>query len=288
VVDLARDSLNPQLELLGVCLNIANMRTQPRAQTLEALRGALRRQAVRTVIRQSIAYAESAERAIPILEYRPDRGADYLSLASEISASARQAGSAGAAGRAERRGGPGWCILAGMSPTTTAKVARGDHRVRTTMRGTPMTSTRSHRCTRRTWSSRTTRPASARGRGGPRAHRRDLRDVARHHVLDPPPLRTDGLVVQEWTAAATHASEMRRGDLVAEPTGKEGQLGRPRRDPVRGRAREAKGRLLGLGVDPAAARPAVGRGYSRRPDAPRASSRLAWISARAIRPSRTR
>lgn len=30
----------------------------------------------------------------------------------------------------------------------------------------------------------------------------------------------EGLVVQEWTATATHASEMRRGDLVAEPTGK--------------------------------------------------------------------
>jgi steroid delta-isomerase-like uncharacterized protein len=29
----------------------------------------------------------------------------------------------------------------------------------------------------------------------------------------------DGLVVQEWTATATHASEMRRGDLVAAPTG---------------------------------------------------------------------
>ena len=28
----------------------------------------------------------------------------------------------------------------------------------------------------------------------------------------------DGLVVQEWTATATHASTMRRGDLVAEPT----------------------------------------------------------------------
>jgi steroid delta-isomerase-like uncharacterized protein len=28
----------------------------------------------------------------------------------------------------------------------------------------------------------------------------------------------DGLVVQEWTAKATHASTMRRGDLVAEPT----------------------------------------------------------------------
>ena len=31
----------------------------------------------------------------------------------------------------------------------------------------------------------------------------------------------DGLVVQEWTATATHAKTMRRGDLVAEPTGNE-------------------------------------------------------------------
>ncbi len=30
----------------------------------------------------------------------------------------------------------------------------------------------------------------------------------------------EGLVVQEWTAAATHARTMRRGDLVAEPTGR--------------------------------------------------------------------
>jgi steroid delta-isomerase-like uncharacterized protein len=30
----------------------------------------------------------------------------------------------------------------------------------------------------------------------------------------------DGLVVQEWTATATHANQMRRGDLIAEPTGK--------------------------------------------------------------------
>jgi steroid delta-isomerase-like uncharacterized protein len=28
----------------------------------------------------------------------------------------------------------------------------------------------------------------------------------------------DGLVVQEWTATATHTNVMRRGDLVAEPT----------------------------------------------------------------------
>ena len=30
----------------------------------------------------------------------------------------------------------------------------------------------------------------------------------------------DGLVVQEWTATATHAKRMTRGDLVAEPTGR--------------------------------------------------------------------
>src|SRR5690242_13364768 len=30
----------------------------------------------------------------------------------------------------------------------------------------------------------------------------------------------DGVVTQEWTASATHTNTMRRGDLVAEPTGK--------------------------------------------------------------------
>jgi len=30
----------------------------------------------------------------------------------------------------------------------------------------------------------------------------------------------EGLVIQEWTAAATHAKTMRRGDLVAAPTGR--------------------------------------------------------------------
>jgi chromosome partitioning protein len=84
VLDLARDSLNPELELLGVCLNIANMRTRHARHTLEALSERFDAKLFRTVIRQSIAYAESAERAIPILDYRPDRGADYLSLASEI------------------------------------------------------------------------------------------------------------------------------------------------------------------------------------------------------------
>jgi steroid delta-isomerase-like uncharacterized protein len=31
----------------------------------------------------------------------------------------------------------------------------------------------------------------------------------------------DGLVVQEWTATATHTNVMRRGDLVAEPTNRQ-------------------------------------------------------------------
>jgi chromosome partitioning protein len=84
VIALARDSLNPQLELLGVVLNIANMRTKHARQTLEALRERFGDRVFRTVIRQSIAYAESAERAVPILDYRPDRGVDYLSLAGEI------------------------------------------------------------------------------------------------------------------------------------------------------------------------------------------------------------
>jgi len=84
VVDLARDSLNPELGLLAVVLNIVNMRTKHARQTLDALRERFGDRVCRTVIRQSIAYAESAERAIPILDYRPDRGADYLSLAGEL------------------------------------------------------------------------------------------------------------------------------------------------------------------------------------------------------------
>ena len=38
----------------------------------------------KTVIRSSIAYAESAEKARSILDHRPDLGADYLALADEL------------------------------------------------------------------------------------------------------------------------------------------------------------------------------------------------------------
>ena len=66
----------------------------------------------------------------------------------------------------------------------------------------------------------------------------------------------DGVVTQEWTASATHTNTMRRGDLVAEPTGNRIEWRGHRRDPVRGRPRQAQGRLLGLGLDPAPGRAA--------------------------------
>jgi chromosome partitioning protein len=84
VVGLARDSLNPQLSLLGVLLNLADMRTVHSREALTSLRERFGEQVFDTVIRASIAYAESAERARSILDYRPDLGADYVALASEL------------------------------------------------------------------------------------------------------------------------------------------------------------------------------------------------------------
>ena len=43
VVELARDSLNPDLALLGVLLNLADMRTVHSREALASLQGALRR-----------------------------------------------------------------------------------------------------------------------------------------------------------------------------------------------------------------------------------------------------
>src|SRR5213076_2991832 len=83
VVDLARDSLNPGLGLLGVLLNLADMRTVHSREALVSLKERFGAQVFETVVRASIAYAESAERARSILDYRPDLGADYLSLAEE-------------------------------------------------------------------------------------------------------------------------------------------------------------------------------------------------------------
>jgi chromosome partitioning protein len=84
VVELARDSLNPGLSLLGVLLNLADMRTVHSREALASLQERFGEGVFDTVVRASIAYAESAERATSILDYRPDLGADYLALAEEM------------------------------------------------------------------------------------------------------------------------------------------------------------------------------------------------------------
>jgi chromosome partitioning protein len=84
VVELARDSLNPELALLGVLLNLADMRTVHSREALASLKQRFGEQVFDSVIRTSIAYAESAERARSILDHRPDLGADYLALAKEV------------------------------------------------------------------------------------------------------------------------------------------------------------------------------------------------------------
>jgi chromosome partitioning protein len=84
VVDLARDSLNPGLELLGVLLNLADMRTVHSREALVSLKERFGKQVFDTVVRASIAYAESAERATSIIDHRPDLGADYLAVADEV------------------------------------------------------------------------------------------------------------------------------------------------------------------------------------------------------------
>jgi len=84
VIELAKDSLNPDLEWLGVVFNIADMRTVHSREAYASLRQHFGDRVFDTTIRASIAYAESAERGVSIVDYRPDLAADYLALASEI------------------------------------------------------------------------------------------------------------------------------------------------------------------------------------------------------------
>jgi chromosome partitioning protein len=84
VIELARDSLNPDLYVLGILLNLADMRTVHSREAFASLRESFGEEVLDTVIRASIAYAESAERAVSILDHRPDLGADYLALADEL------------------------------------------------------------------------------------------------------------------------------------------------------------------------------------------------------------
>ena len=84
VIDLARDGLNPDLQWLGVFFNIADMRTVHSREAFASLREHVGDKLLETTIRQSIAYAGSAERAISILEHRPDLATDYLALGDEL------------------------------------------------------------------------------------------------------------------------------------------------------------------------------------------------------------
>ncbi|MBV8954447.1 MAG: ParA family protein [Solirubrobacterales bacterium] len=84
VIELARESLNPDLQWLGVVLNIVDMRTRHSREAFDSLREHFGEKLFEPTIRASIAYAESAERAITILDYRPDLAADYLNVADEM------------------------------------------------------------------------------------------------------------------------------------------------------------------------------------------------------------
>ncbi|MGA9875911.1 MAG: ParA family protein [Solirubrobacteraceae bacterium] len=84
VIEIARDSLNDELELLGVLLNLADMRTVHSREAKTSLQERFGEKVFDTVVRGSIAYAESAERAVSILDHRPDLGADYVALADEL------------------------------------------------------------------------------------------------------------------------------------------------------------------------------------------------------------
>jgi chromosome partitioning protein len=84
VIEQAREYYNADLEWLGVLMNIADMRTVHSRDAYAQLREHFGEKVFDTVIRASIAYAESAEKARSILDYRPDLGEDYLQLAREV------------------------------------------------------------------------------------------------------------------------------------------------------------------------------------------------------------
>jgi chromosome partitioning protein len=84
IIELAKENLHPDLEWLGVVLNIADLRTIHSREALVQLKERFGDRVFESVIRQSIRYAESAERGVSILDYRPELGDDYLALAEEV------------------------------------------------------------------------------------------------------------------------------------------------------------------------------------------------------------
>ncbi|MBK8294939.1 MAG: ParA family protein [Solirubrobacterales bacterium] len=84
VIGLARENLNPDLELLGILLNIADMRTNHARATLTMLKESFGDKVFDTVIKRSIVYPESARAGKPIYEFRKRKAYDYASLTVEV------------------------------------------------------------------------------------------------------------------------------------------------------------------------------------------------------------
>ena len=84
VVELAKESLHPELEWLGVVLNIADMRLVHSREALKQLRARFGDKVFEAVIRRSVRYAESSERGVSILDHASELGTDYLALADEV------------------------------------------------------------------------------------------------------------------------------------------------------------------------------------------------------------
>src|SRR5918998_4759739 len=84
VIELAKESLHPDLEWLGVVMNIADMRLVHAREAQTQLKERFGEKVFDAVVRRSVRYAESAERGVSILDYAPDLGADYVALADEV------------------------------------------------------------------------------------------------------------------------------------------------------------------------------------------------------------
>jgi chromosome partitioning protein len=84
VIEQAREYYNDDLEFLGAVVTKADLRTVHSREAVVALREAHPGKIFDSVIRSSIAYAESAERGVSILDHRPTLGVDYLDLAGEL------------------------------------------------------------------------------------------------------------------------------------------------------------------------------------------------------------
>src|ERR1051326_4136595 len=68
VVELAKENLHPDLEWLGIVLNIADLRTNHAKEAFRQLGERFGEKVFTTPIRRSVAYAESAERGMSILD----------------------------------------------------------------------------------------------------------------------------------------------------------------------------------------------------------------------------